>query len=284
MSRLLLSGIVLTVMMAGCLPEPLPVNDLPELEPKIVVSSQMVPDQSVAILLTRSFGALDASDSSDPEVLLNQIAINDALVRIEGEGFVDTLDLIDIGVYGSVAIPFVDEGWYTLYVDSPSMGKVSATTQVKTAVRFNTLSAFVNDTGFDTLARVDYSLQDIAGKNYYMINVQHISAEEPPEPEDFLNPNVFIKLVEDQEENDGQEISESFNAIFRRDFIPGDTVMIQLANIDRQYFDFLQLRRDTRFNFSDFLGEPVNYPSNVAGGLGWFTLHFPDVRVLLVEE
>jgi len=31
------------------------------------------------------------------------------------------------------------------------------------------------------------------------------------------------------------------------------------------------------------LGEPVNYPSNVAGGLGWFTLHFPDVRVIRVE-
>ncbi|MGE0589466.1 MAG: hypothetical protein AB7O48_12890 [Cyclobacteriaceae bacterium] len=109
MSRLFLWGIVLTVLMVGCLPEPLPVNDLPALEPKIVVSSQMVPDQSVAILLTRSFGALDASDSSDPEALLNQVAINDALVRLEGEGFVDTLDLVDVGVYGSVAIPFVDE-------------------------------------------------------------------------------------------------------------------------------------------------------------------------------
>ena len=284
MLRLFLYGVAFAVLMGGCLPEPLPVNDLPQLEPKIVVSSQMVHDQSVAILLTKSFGALDASESSNPELLLSQIAISDAVVRIEGEGFADTLDLIDIGVYGSVAIPFVDEGWYTLYVDSPSMGKVSAITQVKTAVRFNTLSAFINDTGFDTLARVNYSLQDVAGKNYYMINVQHISAEEPPDPQDFLNPNVFIKLIEDQQENDGQEISESFNAIFRRDFIPGDTVMIQLANIDRQYFEFLQLRRDTRFNFSDFLGEPVNYPSNVAGGLGWFTLHFPDVRVLRVEE
>lgn len=284
MSRLIISVLVLMVMMAGCLPEPLPVNDLPELKSKIVVSSQMVPDQSVVILLTRSFGALDASDNSDPEQLLTQIAISDATVRIEGEGFADTLELIDAGVYASVAIPFVDEGYYTLYVDSPSMGQATATTQVKTAVRFSDLSAFINDTGFDTLARINYSLQDVQGKNYYMINVQHISAAEPPEPQDFLNPNVFVKLLEDTNERDGQEITESFNAIFRRDFIPGDTILVQLSNIDRQYYDFLQLRRDSRFNFSDFLGEPVNYPSNVVGGFGWFTLHFPDVRVLRVDE
>ncbi|MEQ9592814.1 MAG: hypothetical protein RLN86_09460, partial [Cyclobacteriaceae bacterium] len=65
---------------------------------------------------------------------------------------------------------------------------------------------------------------------------------------------------------------------------PGDTVLIQLANVDKGYHDFLQVRKDSRFNFSDFLGEPVNYPTNVVGGLGWFTLHFPDVRVVVLDE
>lgn len=268
----------------GCLPEPLPVNNIPAVDSKIVVSSQMVPDQSVAILLTRSFGALDASDDSDPVDLLNQIAINDALVVIEGTGFVDTLTLIDIGVYGSTNIPFVDEGTYTLYVDSPSMGKVSATTQIKTAVPFNSLEASIKDTGFDTLATVNYSLQDIPGRNYYMVTLQYVTAEEPPEPQDFLNPNIFIHLKEDEQESDGEHITDTFNALFRRDFIPGDTVLIQLANVDKGYHDFLQVRKDSRFNFSDFLGEPVNYPTNVVGGMGWFTLHFPDVRVVVLDE
>ncbi|MEQ8303487.1 MAG: DUF4249 domain-containing protein [Cyclobacteriaceae bacterium] len=279
-------GILIIVMssLIGCLPEPLPVNNIPAVDSKIVVSSQMVPDQSVAILLTRSFGALDASDDSDPVDLLNQIAINDALVVIEGTGFVDTLTLIDIGVYGSTNIPFVDEGTYTLYVDSPSMGKVSATTQIKTAVPFNSLEASIKDTGFDTLATVNYSLQDIPGRNYYMVTLQYVTAEEPPEPQDFLNPNIFIHLKEDEQESDGEHITDTFNALFRRDFIPGDTVLIQLANVDKGYHDFLQVRKDSRFNFSDFLGEPVNYPTNVVGGMGWFTLHFPDVRVVVLDE
>ena len=105
MGRLLvviLSGI----LMMGCLPDPLEVDNVPVLERKIVFSSQMIPDQSVAVLLTSSLGALDASDQSDPQTLLDQIAINDALVIIEGNGFIDTLDFLGNGIYGSVTIPF----------------------------------------------------------------------------------------------------------------------------------------------------------------------------------
>lgn len=270
--------------MSGCLPDPLPVGEIPSLDSRIVVSSQVVSDQSVLILLTRSFGALDANGSSDPVDLLDQIAINDATVIIDGSGFRDTLEWIDAGVYGSVSIPFEAEGFYTLYVKSPTMGEVQATTRVKPAVPFNSLTATLNDNGFDTLARITYSLQDIPGKNNYMVTVQHISADEEPDPQDFLNPNIFIRLKEDDEFSDGELLGETFNAVFRRDFFPGDTLLIQLANIERDYYDFLELRKDTRFNFSDFLGEPVNYPSNVEGGLGWFNLHFPDVRVIRVVE
>ncbi|MEQ9412488.1 MAG: DUF4249 domain-containing protein [Cyclobacteriaceae bacterium] len=280
----ILTGWVIVSFLAGCLPEPLPVNNIPNVDSKIVVSSQLVPDQSVAILLTRSFGALDANGDSDPTELIDQIAINDATVIIEGMGLSDTLTLIDAGVYGSVSIPFVDEGFYTLYVDSPTMGKVSATTQVKTAVTFNSLDAAINDTGFDTLATIGYSLMDIPGKSYYMVNVQYFTNEESFEPQDFLNPNIFIHLTEDEPEKDSELMGDSFNAIFRRDFFPGDTIIMQLSNIDKGYYDFLQVRKDARFNFSDFLGEPVNYPSNVVGGLGWFTLSFPDVRVITLRE
>ena len=278
----LLTGITLSVW--GCLPDPLPVKDIPGAPQKIVVSSQLFPDQSIAILLTKSFGALEANGDSDPLALLDQIAINDATVVITGMGTVDTLTLIESGIYGSNSISFVDEGVYTLHVVSPSMGSITATTEVKTAVSFISVQASIYDTGFDTLATINYAFQDIPGKNHYMVNVQHISSEKPPEPEDFLNPSIFIHLTEDNESIDGTLISDSFNAIFRRDFIPGDTIIVQLANIEKGYYDFLQARKDSRFNFSDFLGEPVNYPTNITNGLGWFTLQKPDVRVVLLDE
>ena len=48
------------------LPDPLEVDDIPVVKPQIVVSSQIVPDQSLVVLLTKTFGALGANDDSDP--------------------------------------------------------------------------------------------------------------------------------------------------------------------------------------------------------------------------
>src|SRR3979490_3155982 len=44
--------------LSGCLPDPLDVKNVPTLQPHIVVSSQVIPGQSIAILLTKSIGAL----------------------------------------------------------------------------------------------------------------------------------------------------------------------------------------------------------------------------------
>jgi hypothetical protein len=234
------------------------------------------------VLLTQSFGALEANGNSDPEELIDLIAINDALVTIEGARSLDTLTFVQTGIYTSTSINFQDEFFYNLRAYSPSMGTVVASAQCKTAVSFESVEAKIYDTGFDTLATITYSLQDIPGPNYYMVNIQNITEEE--DEYDVLNPTIFTHLLEDDPSADSQLLSASFKVFFRRDFIPGDTIMVQLGNISKEYHDFLQLRKDTRFSFADFVGEPVNYPTNVVGGLGWFTLHLPDVRFIIVED
>lgn len=278
--------VLAALAITGCLPDPLPVGDIPQLKPKIVVSTQIIPDQSLVVLLTRSVGALDVSDDSDPEELLNQIAINDAVVILESTATYDTLDFIENGLYASTQVQVASNEVYTLHVQSETYGSVKATTRAMPAAIFSSVSAEIFDTGFDTLATIDYALEDLAGPNYYMINVQRVTLDSAqlPEPEDFLNPTIFTHLFTDEGIIDGSPINDSFTAFFRRDFIPGDTVMIQLANISPEYFSFLQLRLDTRFNFAEFLGEPVNFPSNVEGGLGWFTLHVPDIQIRRVEQ
>src|SRR3990170_7404578 len=77
-------SLALIIIMWGCLPEPLDVQGIPVVKPQIVVSTQIIPDQSVVVLLTKTFGALDASDDSDLEELLKQIAVDDASVTITG--------------------------------------------------------------------------------------------------------------------------------------------------------------------------------------------------------
>jgi hypothetical protein len=268
------------LMFYACIPEPLDVKGVPNVKPQIVVSSQIIPDESLVVFLTRTFSALDADEDSDPEILLDQIAVSDALVIITGPSGSDTLQSLDNGVYGGVFIPFEDGEEYQLYVHSESLGTITATTTVKPQITFEDIEAGLHLNGFgDTLAQINYTLNDPPGTNWYMLNVQEVEREDLEN--NLLNPRAFTKLVEDKD-FDGTDFSEVFR-VFPRDYAPGDTIAVSLSNISDEYFAFMKLRQDNRFNFIEYLGEPVNYPSNVTGGKGFFNLYIPDVRTFVLQ-
>ncbi len=270
---------VIAVLLAGCLPEPLDVDNIPQIQPKIVVSSQMVPGQAVAVLLTKSIGALDANDNSDPQQLLAQIIVDDATVIIEGNGNSYPLQYLSNGVYGATSIPLNIGQSYTLRVTSITLGSVNATTVVKPMIRFQDIDASLYYIGRDTLAEVNYTMSDPVGKNWYMLNAQHVTGKNLQER--LLNPWITTKLLDDTGFEGGTR-QDAFKVLFD-EVEPGDTLAVFLSNINKDYYDFMKIREDTRFGLADFLGEPINYPTNVEGGLGFFNLYIPDVRVFILE-
>ena len=276
--RLFPLGIIL--LLWGCLPEPLDVHGIPVVKPQIVVSTQIIPDQSLVVLLTKTFGALEASDDSDPEELLDQIAVNDAVVSITGPDGTYELVALENGVYGGLIIPFREGDEYELHVDSESLGEVTARTTVKPLITFDDIRADLIFNGYDdTLAQITYRLTDPVEQNWYMLNVQEV--ERVDVVENLLNPRAFTRLLDDTEFN-GEIYQETFR-VFPRDFIPGDTIAVTLSNISKDYHDFIELRLDNRYSFVEYLSEPVNYPSNVQGGKGLFNLYIPDVRTFILE-
>jgi Domain of unknown function (DUF4249) len=263
-----------------CLPDPLEVKGIPVIKPHIVVSTQLVPDQSLVVLLTKSFGALDGNQNTDPELLIAQIAVTDAIVSVIGPNGVDTLQNLENGFYGGINFVFEEGDQYELKVNSTSLGEVRATSKVLPQVDFDEVMAELSFNGFDdTLVSVTYKALDPIGKNQYMLNVKRVKSDQLLA--DVLNPEGFMKLETD-DEFEGQQFGGSFRA-FPRDYQTGDTVAVSLSNISEGYYRFLKLREDNRFSFVAFLGEPVNYPSNVEGGLGYFNLFVPAVRVFVLE-
>jgi Domain of unknown function (DUF4249) len=280
--RLTIKSFILPILVgiSGCVPEPLDVDGIPVVTPQIVVSTQFIPNQSLVVLLTKTFGALDASEESDPLALLDQIAVNDATVTISGPTGNHILQALGNGLYGGLVIPFESGEEYELNVISESLGQVSAVTTVMPRLSFESIAAELYYTGFDdTLAQITYSINDPIGKNWYMLNVQQIEADELVE--NVLNPNAFMRLIED-DSFDGHTYGETFR-VFPRDFSPGDTIAVFLSPVTKDYFDFMQLRLDNRFSFVEYLGEPINYPSNVKGGKGFFNLYVPDIRLFILE-
>jgi hypothetical protein len=272
------AGLFCLVM--SCLPDALEVDSVPRAKEEIVVSTQMMSDESVLVLLTRTFGALDASDDSDPQALLDFIAVNDAMVTIEGPAGKDTLRFLGSGAYGGVFIPFETDNTYRLHVNSNSMGQVHASTEAKRQIDFESVDAELYYNGYnDTLAQITYALHDPPEQNWYMVNVQEVEREDFFE--NLLNPRAFTILLPDEEFN-GRAYGETFR-VFPRDYHPGDSIAVSLSNISKEYYDFMKLRIDNRFSFVEFISEPVDYPSNVVGGKGYFNLYLPDIRFIVFD-
>ena len=272
------AGMILLV--SSCLPDPLEVDSVPEAPPQLVVSTQIVPDQSLLVLVTRTFGALEASGDSDPEDLLDYIAVDDALVILRGPDRTDTLQSFGKGTYGGIIIPFEAGQIYDLDIRSAALGQVHATAEVKPRVAFEHAEAELLYNGYgDTLAQITYALADKEEKNWYMINVQEVEREDAIE--NLLNPRAFTLLLDDGEFN-GKRYGEQFT-VFPRDYNPGDTVAISLSNISEEYYQFMKLRVDNRLSLVDFVSEPVDYPSNIIGGRGYFNLYVPDVRFFVFD-
>lgn len=274
------SVVIGSIGLLSCFPDALLIEGIPKIKPQIVVSTQIVPDESLVVLLTKTFGALDASEDSDPEELLEQIAVDDAIVVITGPSSVDTLLSIGNGIYGGISIPFAAGEQYHLYVKSESLGEVTSTTTVMTQVTFAGIEAeLYASSPDDTLAQITHAFNDPVGKNYYMLNVQEIEREDVVQ--NILNPGAFTRLLLD-DEFDGQRYQETFRVI-TRDYSRGDSIAVSISNVSKDYYDFLKLRMDNRFSLVEYLGEPVNYPSNVEGGKGYFNLYIPDFRAFVLE-
>lgn len=273
-------GLLLGVFAIGCIPEPLDVKGIPAVPQQIVVTSQIIPDRSLVVLLTRTFGALEASEDSDPQEVLDEVAVADAVVTLSGPDGTDTLLSLDNGFYGGLTTPFQAGESYTLHVVSTSLGEVSATTIVKPTISFSNISASLYYNGYgDTLAQIVYSFQDPAQANWYMLNAQPL--EQNDLVGQILNPEAYTRLLEDTGFN-GQQYGEIVR-VFPRDYQPGDSLAVSLSHISEDYYKFMELRLDNRFSFIEYLSEPVNYPSNVVGGKGFFNLYLPDVRVFVLQ-
>lgn len=273
-------GVAITALVAACLPDPLEVENIPIIKPKIVVSTHLVPNESLLVLLAKSFSALDADDDSDPELVLQQIAVTDAIVILKSLAQTDTLQNFNNGFYGGVNINFVEGDVYELTAISESLGTVTAQTEVQKFVDFESIEAELSFNGFDdTLVQVTYTAIDPPGKNQYVFTVQRIRSQSITN--NLLDPNAFTRLLTDAG-FDGQKFGETFRS-WPRNYQPGDTVAITMTNISEEYYNFLQLREDNRYSFTQFLGEPVNYGTNVNNGLGYFNLNQPAVRIIVLE-
>lgn len=275
-------GVVVAVWVAfcGCNPEALEMDGIEPPEPQIVVSSLILHDSSVCVALTRTISALEANQQTDPTELMRRAAINDATVTITTAGKSYPLTLLQDGTYQSKDIPLMVGHMYELSVVSPSIGEVSASATLQPPASFERVFAKavvypVENYWLDAA----YSMEDDPGKNYYVVSIQ--GANKSALTERIIHPRSYTRAIDDAG-FDGQNFEE--RVVLTKNFHKqGDSIAFTLSNVSKAYYEYVKLRVENELELVQYFAEPINYPTNIRGGRGFFELYYTDYRIVIAE-
>ena len=289
MKRLLYISLIIPLLWS-CRPKDLEIS-VPAIEPKVVVASQVIPGQVMVIGLTRSFGALEEGSGSDVDVtddLLDRLLVDGGWATITYQGQTNQLFQVEKGVYASISTPQYTNEPYTLTAYDPqTMDTVVATAYMLERVNYDTIYPIkgVNNSG-DSIIDLEIAFQDPPGENWYMVNVYKNQTSDSASFDltsyfnrgDNLLLNTFLL-------SDAQFNGSMHQTSLRVDGADmNDSIAVSLSNISREYFEYLNLRQQSQNWFSEITNEPINYPTNVRNGLGFFNTHYPSVQLFNLSQ
>jgi len=309
MKNLLIIIIFITSLFSlfSCMPEPLEI-DIPEGEKKIVISSQFLKDSGVVVFCSRTFSAL--TDNYMPEKInidfINKAFGLHSLVLMEYEGKTDTLYNMGIGMYYNAStVVNVGQNCHLTVYDSIIDKTVYADAAFLQNIDFDTVYVEIQIAD-DTSAIVYFRITDIPGENNYLVN--HYIYEANQNSFDFssiLGTNPYADLLEQYIKDSGYGAALSrFTTIgnvdnkiklFNDSNIPtttftdsvkfenislNDTLAVSIANISKEYNDYLELRLKANTIYSQLMSDPINMPTNINDGYGMFTTHSLNIWLI----
>ncbi len=277
----------LSIVLCGCSIADLPV-DVEPAESELVVSSIRVGDVAMLVTVSRSFSALSATSVDSLEAdLVNTLLVDDALVTLSHPTGTDTLLQVPDtpGVY-TLIVPDNLQPYDLLtlsVVDFTTGQSIEATTEWLPVATLDAVSLVEESDGDSTAFRLSYAFEDLPGENYYALygykiaEDDSVEIEDPENPLASLNSNelIFYRALIADQAADGTLYDESV-LIFDEELASAD-VFVTLAHISEGYFRFLDARQRTGGLISSLVNEPVNHPTNVQGGLGYFSAHLPTL-------
>ncbi|MEO5642427.1 MAG: DUF4249 family protein [Bacteroidia bacterium] len=272
------------IFLISCQPKPIDI-DVPPAEERLVIASQILPNSIMVVGLTRSFSPLDPAGHDDTlqNDFLDRILVADAIVTVTHPSGTDTLYMITPGIYASINVLLVDYGIYTIHAKDPATGlEVTATTELLPRVFFDSIQPYKQVVLGDTVPFVHYELSDYgAASDYYVVCYYRKSQDTSAfDLNSYFSQgtnqlNAF-DLITDQDFDVHGKLTRN-NQL--NDVSNTDTIAVTVSHITKGYYEFLSAYKRSSSLFNQLSGEPINYPTNVEGGYGYFNTHFPEVRI-----
>jgi hypothetical protein len=241
--------------------------NLPLYDNQLVVECYLEPGKPYNLLLSRSSGFFDPF-STELDLFLNEILVDDAEVRIEHKGETYVLQpgiffdfqsgkLYNYQFAGIVPASFEED--FRLYILTADGLTIEAQTRMLPAVAIDSISIMWDES--DTLALALTHLTDDPGQTNYYRRMLHQSSLDSAAMQDFT---VTDRLAED-----GALV---FGSGYQ--FVEGDTIINTIFHIDRAYYEFLKSVQNAVIAGSSPFGAPGKLVGNLEGdanAVGIFT-------------
>lgn len=176
---------------------------------------------------------------------------------------------------------------YTLHISLPEViagtTEYTASSQLIGVTKLDSIkSVFRSDFGKEGFWQVKIYAQDPPGtKNYYMLNLYR---------NNMLWSDTITKVsVSDNQffagnYIDGADVFYINNAHKWETLYPGDTIMVELSAITKEYYDFINQVQMAGFSIPFFTGPPANVQGNVSSqGVGFFAAYSSSFAKTVVK-
>lgn len=270
-------------------PTPIPI-EVEEPEQKLVISSFALPPQELIVTVSRTFSALvpkaDSLDLDDPDILA-RVLVDSAEVMLSYAGHTVELFKIAPGIYGSIEVEQIPGATYLLTVKDFDTGLMtSAKTVLLPEIYLDTLYPIsrILPSLDDTLNTFKYDFLDPAGvENYFLVTYTKSNNLFRdillPGQTLFNTSRSSFNVFSDKNTGDGQKIAYQPDPLFE----VGDTVLVGISNIPKNYYEFVSAYKKSGNLFSQLISEPINLPSNVENGYGYFSMVNPKFKTVVIE-
>jgi hypothetical protein len=268
--------------LASCRPKPIDI-EVPQKGGQLSISSTCVDAHTVYVSASYSVSSMmrvvDTSTLGDAPGIPRELLIDSAIVTLQAAGRpADTLRKLSPGIYGRRDLELQPGLAYTLTVRDFDKGHIATgTTTYLPAPSIDSMAPSRTPGATDTLSKLHLKLSNVSAGSYYFVSyntVRNAREHAIPLPMNGEALNLFapkqLALFTGEEAVAGQ-----LRQAITLQVAPTDTVYVQVGEIDRAYYNYLAAYKRSGALINQLTGEPINLPTNIYTGFGYFSLYQP---------
>ncbi len=282
---------IIGISSIACTPEPLDI-DVPQAPVKTVLASQFYYDSvtaqnAIVFTLSKSMSALDGrrpTIDSNGFIIDYDLLITGAQVTVTLGNDVYTCQEGEKGMY--YAFNVVLNNYSTCKVeakDSEGNVLVNSTTIAMPEKHFTTVNLITEQQN----KYLTYTLNDNPNEqNWYLVNY---FTKQKQDTGSYSDPKYIARrLTEQKLDFDLYTDADFKNGTLQVKRFLGtigfDTIAVAVSSITSGYHSFLAAQKKYGLLVNQIKGEVINFPTNVNNGLGYFTVHQPQLTILVEED